>query len=145
MPKPLHLEVKHYIKDLLNKGWITKSASRYCSLIVAVRKKDGSLWLCCDYQSLNSETQVDRYPLPRIQDVIDSLKWKNTFQSLINRKLITKSILMQKPALRLPLLSHGVYMNGLGYYLSKCASWVPEIYGKHIVWYVRWICFFIPW
>ena len=24
MPKPLHLEVKHYIEDLLNKGWFTK-------------------------------------------------------------------------------------------------------------------------
>ena len=36
MPKPLHLEVKHYIEDLLNKGWITKSTSRYSSPIVAV-------------------------------------------------------------------------------------------------------------
>ena len=69
MPKPLHLEVKNYIEHLLNKGWITKSASHYSSPIVAVRKKDGSLPLHCDYRSPNSKTQVDRYPLPRIQDV----------------------------------------------------------------------------
>ena len=31
MPKPLHLEVKHYIEDLLNKGWITKSITKSTS------------------------------------------------------------------------------------------------------------------
>ena len=46
------------------------------SPLVAVRKKDGSLRLYCDYHSLNSKTQIDRHPLPRIQDVIDSLKGK---------------------------------------------------------------------
>ena len=66
MPKPLDLEVKNYIEHLLNKGWITKSAPHYSSPIVAVRKKDGSLPLRCDYQSPNSKTQVDRHPLPRI-------------------------------------------------------------------------------
>ena len=76
MPKPLHLEVKHYIDDLLNKGWITKSTSHYSSPIVVVRKKDGSLCLRCDYRSLNSKTQVDHHPLSGIQDVIDSLKGK---------------------------------------------------------------------
>ena len=79
IPKPLHMEVKHYIEDLLNKGWITKSTSHYSSPIVAVQKKDGSFRLCCDYRSLNSKTQVDRHPLPRNQDVIDSLIGKKTF------------------------------------------------------------------
>ena len=73
MPKPLHLEVKRYIEDLLNKGWITKLTSHYAP-IVAVWKKDVILQLCCDYRSLNSKTQVDHHPLPPIQDVIDSLK-----------------------------------------------------------------------
>ena len=80
MPKSLHLEIKHYIEDLLNKGWITKSASHYSSPIVAVRKKDESLRLCCDCRSLNSKTQVYRHP--RIQDVIDNLKGKNYFSVL---------------------------------------------------------------
>ena len=31
MPKPLHLEVKHYIEDLLNKGRITKSITKSTS------------------------------------------------------------------------------------------------------------------
>ena len=39
MPKQLHQEVKHYVEDFLNKGWITKSSSNYLSPVVAVRKK----------------------------------------------------------------------------------------------------------
>eukprot|EP00064_Thunnus_orientalis_P003299 superscaffoldBa00000264_g3308 len=49
IPKPLHAEVKEYLQDLLNKGWITPSMSPYSSPVVCVRKKDGSLRLCCDY------------------------------------------------------------------------------------------------
>ena len=79
MLKPLHLEVKHYIEHLLNKGWITKSTWICYSSIFAVQKKDGSLRLDCDYWSLNSKTQVDRHSLSRIQDVVDSLKGKNYF------------------------------------------------------------------
>ena len=51
MPKPLYQEVKHYVEELLNKGWITKSSSNDSSPVVAVRKKDGSLRLFCDYRT----------------------------------------------------------------------------------------------
>ena len=96
MPKSLHVEVKHYIEDLLNKGWITKSTSHYSSSIAAIQNEDESLRLCCDYRSLNSKTQVDPHPLPRIQDVIDTLKGKKYFSFLDQQKLITKFILMLK-------------------------------------------------
>ena len=67
MPKPLHQEVKHYVEDLLNKGWITKSSSNYSSPVVAVRKKDGSLWLSCYCRALNNKTISDRHPLPKFK------------------------------------------------------------------------------
>ena len=41
IPKPLYPEVKQYIEDLLNKGWVTKSTSNYSSPVVCVRKKTG--------------------------------------------------------------------------------------------------------
>eukprot|EP00794_Sanderia_malayensis_P004052 gene4052-4603_t len=50
VPKPLYPEVKHYIQDLLNKGFISKSSSNYSSPVVCVRKKDGSLRLSVDYR-----------------------------------------------------------------------------------------------
>ena len=39
IPKPLYPEVKHYVEDLLNKGFIKKSRSQYSSPVVCVRKK----------------------------------------------------------------------------------------------------------
>ncbi|KAM9467441.1 uncharacterized protein Hap1MRO34_014209 [Clarias gariepinus] len=73
VPKPLHKEVKEYLEDLLNKGWITRSKSPYSSPVVCVRKKDGTLRLCCDYRGLNKKSIPDRHPIPRIQDMLDSL------------------------------------------------------------------------
>ncbi len=73
IPKPLFKEVKDYIQDLLAKGWIVKSKSPYSAPVVCVRKKDGSLHLCVDYRLLNRKTVPDRHPLPRIQDLIDTL------------------------------------------------------------------------
>ena len=86
MLKSLHQEVKHYVEDLLNKGWITKSSSNYSSPVVAVRKKDGSLSLCCHYRALNNKTISDRHPLPRVPDAIDSLNGKKWFSLLDQKK-----------------------------------------------------------
>ncbi len=73
IPKPLYREVKEYIQELLVKGWIVKSQSPYSAPVICVRKKDGSLRLCVDYRLLNNKTVPDRHPLPRIQDLTDSL------------------------------------------------------------------------
>ncbi len=73
VPKPLFKEVKEYVQELLMKGWIVKSKSSYAAPVVYVRKKDGSLRLCIDYRLLNKKTVPDRHPLPRIQDLTDTL------------------------------------------------------------------------
>ena len=52
VPRHLYKELKEYIEDLLNKQWIVHSKSAYSSPILAVRKKDGSIRLCCDYRKL---------------------------------------------------------------------------------------------
>ncbi|RXN11579.1 Retrovirus-related Pol poly from transposon [Labeo rohita] len=73
IPKPLLKEVKEYVQDLLAKGWIVKSRSPYAAPVVCVRKKDGTLRLCIDYRQLNRKTFPDRHPLPRIQDLMNTL------------------------------------------------------------------------
>ncbi len=73
VPKPLFKEVKEYVLELLMKGWIVKSKSSYAAPVVCVRKKHGSLRLCIDYRLLNKKTVPDRHPLPRIQDLTDTL------------------------------------------------------------------------
>ena len=78
IPRPLMDEVKNHVEDLLNRQWITRSKSAWSSPMVLVRKKDGSLRLCCDFRRLNKKTIPDKHPLPRVQASLDSLggsKW----------------------------------------------------------------------
>ena len=82
IPPPLHKEVREYLIDLINKGWITKSKSLYSSPMVCVRKKDGTLRLCIDYRGLNAKTIPDRTPIPRIQDVLNALGGNSYFSTL---------------------------------------------------------------
>ena len=86
VPRPLYAEVKHYIEDLLNRGWITKSQSSYASPVVCVRKKDGGLYLCIDYRELNCKTVPGRHPIPRIQETLDNLGGSSWFSVLDQRK-----------------------------------------------------------
>ena len=47
-----------------------------------VRKKDGSARFCVDYRKLNSITHKDTYPLPRIDDTLDTLGESQWFSTL---------------------------------------------------------------
>ena len=49
------------------------SNSPWASLVVMVRKKDGSLRFCVDFRQLNAATVKDAHPLPRIDDLLDAL------------------------------------------------------------------------
>lgn len=52
---------------------IEASTSDWASLIVLVGKKDGTLRLCVDYRRLNSVSNIDAYPMPQIDELIDNL------------------------------------------------------------------------
>ena len=66
-------EVETQVKDLLARGWIEPSTSPYGAPIVFAQKKDGTLRMCVDYRALNNITVKNRYPLPRIDDLLDQL------------------------------------------------------------------------
>src|SRR6266705_6070834 len=53
-------------------GFIHPSSSSHTAPILFVRKKDGSLCLCVDFQGLNRIMKKDRYPLPHISDLLDA-------------------------------------------------------------------------
>jgi len=64
--------LKEFIDENLTNGFIRSTSSPHGALVLFVKKKDGSLWLCVDFRGLNKITKKDRYPLPLISDLLDS-------------------------------------------------------------------------
>jgi hypothetical protein len=75
-------ECEKTVDELLKLGLIRPSCSPFASPVLFVRKKDGSLRMVIDYRPLNKITISDRYPLPRIDDLLDRLKGAKVFSSL---------------------------------------------------------------
>ena len=65
-------ELQLLIAEMLDKDVIQPSNSPWASPVVLVRKKDGTSRFCVDYRKVNSVTRKDAYPLPRINDVLDT-------------------------------------------------------------------------
>ena len=75
-------EIKRQIQELIKKGHIRPSASPCGSPIVLARKKDGTWRLCIDYRALNKITVKNRYPIPRIDDLLDQLRGAKFFTKI---------------------------------------------------------------
>lgn len=74
--------LRKIIDELLEYKIIQESRSAYASPVLLVDKKEGEKRLCIDYRSLNKITIKDKYPMPRIEDLLDRLKGCKYFTSL---------------------------------------------------------------
>jgi hypothetical protein len=75
-------EVKTQLTHLLEMGFIQPSKSPFGAPIIFVPKKNGKLRLCVDYRALNKITIKNRYPLPRIDELMDRLQGASVFSKL---------------------------------------------------------------
>ena len=75
-------EMEEQIKDLLSQGYIRPSYSPYGAPILFVPKKDGRWRMCIDYRLLNRQTKKDKYPIPRVDELIDKLGSARYFTKL---------------------------------------------------------------
>eukprot|EP00914_Ancora_sagittata_P023379 GHVO01046300.1.p1 GENE.GHVO01046300.1~~GHVO01046300.1.p1 ORF type:complete len:659 (-),score=21.19 GHVO01046300.1:832-2808(-) len=74
--------IESQISTMLELGVARVSQSPYASPVTLAAKKDGSLRFCVDYRRLNSITVPDRYPMPRIDELIDSIGNSRYFTAL---------------------------------------------------------------
>ena len=61
---------------------IHPSQSLWCNAVVFVRKKDGTLHFCVDFRYLNTWMKKDSYPLPHIQEALESMAGSAHFSSM---------------------------------------------------------------
>ena len=79
---PLVEEVRQHIQEMLDGGAIHPSQSPWCNAVVLVRKKDGSLHFCINFRRLNAKTKKDSYPLPRMQETMESMVGSRYFSCM---------------------------------------------------------------
>ncbi|KAL0288016.1 UNVERIFIED_CONTAM: Transposon Ty3-G Gag-Pol polyprotein [Sesamum calycinum] len=80
---PIELqELKKQLEELLEKGFVKPSTSPWGAPVLFVKKKYGSMRLCVDYRQLNRVTVKNKYPLPRIDDLLDQLKGATIFSKI---------------------------------------------------------------
>jgi len=74
-------QIKKELDEMLELGILEESHSSWSSPIILVDKPDGTFRFVVDYRKLNNVSEIDAFPLPRIDDLIDRIG---------NAKYITK-------------------------------------------------------
>ena len=82
VPQMLKSKVEEEINSLLKNGIIRPSTSQFSSPMVLVRKKNGTIRICCDYRKLNLVTELDQEGLPNIEDIVHQLGEGKIFSTI---------------------------------------------------------------
>ena len=65
------VEIKLQLKEMLDKGYISPSVSPWGAPMLFIKKKDGTHRLCIDNRQLNKVVIKNKYPLLRIDDLLN--------------------------------------------------------------------------
>ena len=80
-PKKIKIQ-QELVDQMLEEGQIEHSVSTWSAPTVLVTKKDGTTRFCVVYRRLNNSTKKDAFPLPRIDDSLNSLSGQSWFSTL---------------------------------------------------------------
>nr|GEV48205.1 hypothetical protein [Tanacetum cinerariifolium] len=75
-------ELSTQLQELSDKGFIRHSSSPWGALVLFVKKKDGSFWMCINYRELNKLTMKNRYLLSRIDDLFNQLQGSRVYSKI---------------------------------------------------------------
>ncbi|UYV78619.1 hypothetical protein LAZ67_16002183, partial [Cordylochernes scorpioides] len=74
--------IQDEVNKMIENHIVKPSESTWSSPVILVRKKDGTWRFCVDYRRLKRITKKDVYPLPRIDDALDSLAGSSYFSTM---------------------------------------------------------------
>ncbi|UYV77623.1 hypothetical protein LAZ67_15001761 [Cordylochernes scorpioides] len=74
--------IKEKIDEMLRDGIIRPSSSPWSFPVILVKKREGKYRFCVDYRKLNDVTVKDVYPIPRIDEVLDTLQGSKYFSAI---------------------------------------------------------------
>ena len=70
------------VQNMLKQRVIRESSSPSFSPVLLVKKRDGTWRFCVDYRKHNAITHKDAYPLPRINETLESLCGSRFFTTM---------------------------------------------------------------
>uniref|UniRef100_A0A3P8QWH1 ribonuclease H n=2 Tax=Astatotilapia calliptera TaxID=8154 RepID=A0A3P8QWH1_ASTCA len=82
LPEHKRKIVQRELAEMLRMGVIEESHSAWCSPIVLVATKDGSIRFCVDYRRVNEVSRFDAYPMPWVDELLDRLGTARFFTTL---------------------------------------------------------------
>ncbi|GKE74566.1 putative reverse transcriptase domain-containing protein [Tanacetum coccineum] len=75
-------EISTQLQELSDRGFIKPSSAPWGAPVLFIKKKDGSFRMCINYRELNKLTMKNRYPVLRIDDLIDQLQGSRVYSKI---------------------------------------------------------------